>query len=29
VKCQLWRRIKYGTQIPVTGKLICSSLEKV
>lgn len=29
VKCQLWRRIKYGTQIPVTEKLICSSLEKV
>ena len=28
VKAQLWRRIKYGTKIPVTEKLIKSSLEK-
>lgn len=28
VKAQLWRRIKYGTKIPVTDKLIKSSLEK-
>ena len=28
VKAQLWRRIKYGTQIPVTDQLIKSSLEK-
>ena len=29
VKAQLWRRIKYGTKIPVTDQLIKSSLEKV
>lgn len=29
VKTQLWRRIKYGTKIPVTDQLIKSSLEKV
>ncbi len=29
VKAQLWRRIKYGTKIPVTDQLIRSSLEKV
>ena len=28
VKAQLWRQIKYGTKIPVTEKLIKSSLEK-
>lgn len=28
VKAQLWRRIKYGTKIPVTDQLIKSSLEK-
>lgn len=28
VKAQLWRRIKYGTKIPVTEKLVKSSLEK-
>lgn len=28
VKAQLWRRIKYGTKIPITDKLIRSSLEK-
>lgn len=29
VKAQLWRRIKYGTKIPITDQLIKSSLEKV
>lgn len=28
VKAQLWRRIKYGTKIPVTDQLIKTSLEK-
>ena len=28
VKAQLWRRIKYGTKIPVTEKLVRSSLKK-